>query len=161
MILANEQFIERMGLILEADGAPRIAGRMLGLLLLEPGECSLDEIAERLQVSKGSVSTNARLLETFGAIEKVSRPGDRRDYYRIADNMHLRIVERRLERMRQVRDLLADAQQTVVSDEPAVFERLRSFHMVHNHIVNKIENDLRQMTICGTRGIDSAEPSAS
>lgn len=157
MELANEQFIERMGLILEADGAPRIAGRVLGLLLLEPRECSLDDIAEQLQVSKGSVSTNARLLETFGAIEKVTRPGDRRDYYRIADNMHVRIMERRLERMRQVRDLLADAEQTVVVDEPAVYERLRSFHTAHNHIIGKIEHDLRQIACCRTDVAEAAQ----
>lgn len=153
----NEQFIERMGLILEADGAPRIAGRMLGFLLLEPGECSLDDIAEQLQVSKGSVSTNARLLETFGAIEKVTRPGDRRDYYRIADNMHVRIMERRLERMRQVRDLLADAEQTVIVDEPAVYERLRSFHMAHNYIIGKLEHDLRQIAVCRADTVESVE----
>jgi DNA-binding transcriptional regulator GbsR (MarR family) len=42
---------------------------------------SLDEMAEQLQVSKASVSANARLLETIGMIERVTKPGDRRDYY--------------------------------------------------------------------------------
>ena len=56
-------FIERMGLAFESDGLPRIAGRIFGLLLLSEDCRSLDELAAELKVSKGSVSTNARLLE--------------------------------------------------------------------------------------------------
>ena len=76
-------FVERMGLALEADGLPRIAGRIFGLLLVSEEPRSLDELAAELRVSKASVSTNARLLEHRGVLEQVSRPADRRDYYRI------------------------------------------------------------------------------
>ena len=41
----KEQFVERMGLVSEADGLPRIAGRIFGYLLLTTGECSLDDLA--------------------------------------------------------------------------------------------------------------------
>ncbi|MBA2573067.1 MAG: hypothetical protein H0V06_08480, partial [Gemmatimonadetes bacterium] len=54
---AVEQFVERMGLFFEDDGHPRIAGRMFGFMLLSPEPCSLDDLAEQLQVSKASVST--------------------------------------------------------------------------------------------------------
>ena len=53
-------FVERMGLTLEGEGLPRIAGRLFGFLLVHPEAYSLDELAERLQVSKASISTNAR-----------------------------------------------------------------------------------------------------
>ena len=109
---ANQQFIEKMGLFFEADGAPRISGRILGLLLLTPGDCSLDDLADELQVSKASVSTNARLLESWGAVERTSRPGDRRDYYRIADDVEARMLERRLERMRSMRGLIEEGRRT-------------------------------------------------
>ena len=59
-------FIERMGLALESDGLPRIAGRIFGLLLVSEDARSLDDLAAELRVSKGSVSTNARLLEQRG-----------------------------------------------------------------------------------------------
>jgi DNA-binding transcriptional regulator GbsR (MarR family) len=75
-------FIERMGLALETDGLPRIAGRIFGLLLVSDDARSLDDLAAELQVSKGSTSTNARLLEQRGLLERVCRPADRRDYYR-------------------------------------------------------------------------------
>ena len=68
-----------MGLALEADGLPRIAGRIFGLLLISEDALSLDKLASELRVSKASVSTNARMLEHRGVLEQVSRPADRRD----------------------------------------------------------------------------------
>ena len=84
-LAAQDAFIEEMGLILSADGLPRIGGRLLALLLITEADISLDDLARRLRVSKPSISTNARLLEMRGVIEKVSRTADRRDYYRVAD----------------------------------------------------------------------------
>lgn len=77
------EFIERMGLNLEAEGLPRTAGRLIGFLLIHSEAYSLDELAEKLQVSKASISTNARQLEDHRILERISAPGDRRDYYRM------------------------------------------------------------------------------
>ena len=52
-----------MGRQFEEDGAPRIAGRLFGFLMVQEEACSLDDVAEQLRVSKGSASSNARLLE--------------------------------------------------------------------------------------------------
>lgn len=79
------RFIEAMGLYFEDAGVPRIGGRLLGLLTLTDGPLSLDQIAERLRVSRASVSTNARLLLSIGLAERASLPGDRRDYYTFAN----------------------------------------------------------------------------
>ena len=67
----GSEFIEKFGMVAEQDGFPRIAGRMMGFLLLNEGPYTLDELAEELQISKTSASTNARLLEGHGVIERV------------------------------------------------------------------------------------------
>ena len=95
----NDGFIEMMGRHFEEEGVPRIAGRLFGLLMLVERDSTLDELAETLKVSKGSISSNARLLEDWGVAERVTRPGDRRDYYRIAPDMSERLVSRQIERM--------------------------------------------------------------
>ena len=69
MALDALQFIEHLGLMLEADRLPRIAGRLLGALILAPDRESLDDLAARLAVSKPSISVNARLLEQKRLIE--------------------------------------------------------------------------------------------
>lgn len=42
---------------------------------------SLDDMAREIRVSKGSVSTNMRELEKWGAVRQVWVKGDRKDYY--------------------------------------------------------------------------------
>lgn len=122
----DERFIEKMGLLFEADGNSRTAGRLLGLLMLSPEPHSLDELASALRVSKASVSTNARALERYGSIERVVRAGDRRDYYQVAATMPLHIVQRRIEHLGRMRQLLCGV---VAEDEsgPEVRARLERF----------------------------------
>jgi DNA-binding transcriptional regulator GbsR (MarR family) len=78
------QLIDAVGLFFEDAGVPRIGGRLLGLLLLAERPLSLDEVARTLSVSRASVSTNSRMLLYTGMIERVSFPGDRRDYYQFS-----------------------------------------------------------------------------
>ncbi len=99
MSQAEDEFIEIMGRHFEEEGVPRIAGRLFGLLMLGERDCSLDELSDRLQVSKGSVSSNARLLEVWGVAVRVTRPGDRRDFYRIAPDMRDRLIQRQVSRI--------------------------------------------------------------
>ena len=76
-------FVEDIGLFFEQMGMPRMAGRILGALLIsDPPAQSITEISEKLKASKSSVSIMARLLVENGLIERVASPIPRRDYYR-------------------------------------------------------------------------------
>lgn len=94
-----EEFVERMGLSLQEDGWPRIAGRMFAFFVVHGGPFSFSELAERLQISRASVSTNTRILRGLGVIERVGRPGDRQDYYELADDPYGRLLDGYRERM--------------------------------------------------------------
>lgn len=83
---AVQQLVEQMALICEKEGMPRIGGRIFGYLLATDQTFSLEDLAEQLQASKASVSTNARMLEQFGMIRRVGVLGDRRDFYRVQDD---------------------------------------------------------------------------
>jgi DNA-binding transcriptional regulator GbsR (MarR family) len=80
------RFIEGMGRYFEQFGLSRIGGRVLGLLMLAEEPLSLDDMATTLSVSRASISTNIRLATTSGLAELVTKPGDRRDYYRFTDD---------------------------------------------------------------------------
>jgi len=75
------RFIESMGLYFESLGIPRIGGRILGLLMIAHEPLSADDITKILKVSRGSVSTNLRLLEGTGMLEKTSILHDRITYF--------------------------------------------------------------------------------
>lgn len=122
---AVEEFIEQMGVYAQADGLPRIAGRMLGFFIMVSGTHSFSELAEKLKVSRGSVSTNARILESFGAIERTSRPGDRQDYFRLADDPYARMLEGSLMRIQRVERLAAKTLDRLPKTARDSQERLR------------------------------------
>lgn len=76
--------IEEFGIVSEAHGMPRMAGRILGrLLMCTPPHQSLSCLAEDVQASKGSVSTMTRLLIERRIVERITFPGDRQDYVRV------------------------------------------------------------------------------
>jgi hypothetical protein len=80
---AERLLVEEFGLLLEEMGGTRMEGRVLAwLLLADPPEQSLTEIAAALGVSKAAVSTAARSLLQSRAVERVVEPGRRGDFYR-------------------------------------------------------------------------------
>jgi DNA-binding transcriptional regulator GbsR (MarR family) len=136
------QFIERMGVALESDGMPRIAGRILGLLLVSEDALSLDELASELGVSKASISTNARLLEQRGVLERISRPADRRDYYRVPPDLFTHTMAQRLARWERFHTAIAAARTNLPIRSREVLERLREFEEAYAYMARTIREAL-------------------
>lgn len=128
---ARERFIERFALSLEREGMPRIAGRIFAFLLVEGSAFTFDELAERLNVSRGSVSTNTRGLETIGLIERITVPGDRRTRYQLVAEpfppMLAMARDRLYERKQIVDELMESGEETLPASSKQRFESLQSF----------------------------------
>ena len=124
------QFVERMGLICEKEGMARSAGRIFGLLLVSDRPYSLDELAEKLQASKASVSTNCRMLEQLGMIQRVSSLGDRRDFYRAEGDPWASMLRVAQGRWREMIHVFAEARQQLPPGSPGK-ERLADAQRFH------------------------------
>jgi DNA-binding transcriptional regulator GbsR (MarR family) len=120
---AHTDFIETLGLILQTEGFPRIAGRLLGVFVLDGGTLSFQDLCDSLKISRGSVSTNTRLLESLGAVERVAMPGERQDYFRLAENPYERIAARKVERAREASERLRRGRDALPDCDAATFER--------------------------------------
>jgi DNA-binding transcriptional regulator GbsR (MarR family) len=80
----RKRYVEDFGLFFDQFGLGRMLGRVLGLLLLsDPPERSAAELADELQASRGSMSQATRSLVRLGLVQRISRPGERRDYFRV------------------------------------------------------------------------------
>ena len=75
------------GRLAQEFGFNRVAGEVLACLYLTPGEASLDALEGELHLSKAAVSLAAAQLERLGLIHRVRKPGDRKRYYRSADDV--------------------------------------------------------------------------
>jgi DNA-binding transcriptional regulator GbsR (MarR family) len=121
----RDNFIDGMGRISKFWGFSRLMGQLYGLLYLSPEPMTLDQLAEGLMVSKGSVSTNIRAIERWGMVEKVWVKADRKDYYR-AETKFMDIVVKILEErekkefdgaLRTVSDCLAELKALPATNE--------------------------------------------
>ena len=134
----DSRFIEKVGQHFESEGMSRIGGRILGYLLLQKDPRSLDEIADALHVSKASISSNTRFLEGYGLLERVTLPGDRRDYYELGGDMHKRLLERRVKWLRGTVQLLSDGCCTEHGRDPLVQARLAGMKQFFAHMIEAI-----------------------
>lgn len=80
-VSARRTFIEAGGHATQSFGFGRILGQLFALLYLSPKPMCLDDIAKELGVSKASVSTTVRQLQSWSAVKRVWVKGDRKDYY--------------------------------------------------------------------------------
>lgn len=114
---AQSAFVERVGRWWESLAGSRSAGSILGwLMVCEPAHQSSAGLAEALKISAGSVSTQTRLLERVGLVERVTFPGDRMTYFQLRPHVWLQMMwseQRRIEEMRAI----AEAARAVMPDE--------------------------------------------
>lgn len=75
------------GRLAQEFGFNRVAGEVLANLYLTPREASLDALERELRLSKAAVSLAAAQLERLGLIHRVRKAGDRKRYYRSADDV--------------------------------------------------------------------------
>jgi len=65
----------------QAIGLPKSIGEIYGLFFATENPLALDDVIERLQISKGSASQGIRFLRGINALNTAYLPGDRRDYF--------------------------------------------------------------------------------
>jgi len=75
----------------ELFGNPKSYGQIYGLLFASENPLSMEEIAQRLDISQGSISQGLRQLEAFGAVVKEKNNGSRQAIYTAKLEMKLLI----------------------------------------------------------------------
>lgn len=82
---------EAFGELLEQQGMPRIAARMLACLnVTDSGALTAAELVQRLRVSPASISQTVAFLEQQGLLKRERPPGERRERYVVDDDLWVR-----------------------------------------------------------------------
>lgn len=81
LVAVQDSTVAGLGRLAGFFGFSDVMGRLYGTLLLRPEPLSLDDLAEELKISKGSVSMNMRSLERWGMAKEVWVRGERKKYY--------------------------------------------------------------------------------
>jgi HTH-type transcriptional regulator, glycine betaine synthesis regulator len=87
LLQIENQFIMEWGRMSSSWGINRTMAQIHALLLVSGRPYSMDEIIERLGISRGNASMSLRDLMEWGVVQRFRRPGDRKDTYIADDDM--------------------------------------------------------------------------
>ncbi len=113
---AKQQFIQNWGVLGSQWGINRTMAQIHALLLVSPDPMSADDIMSQLQISRGNTNMNVRDLMDWGIVDKVLKPGERKEFFvaekdiwtvamRIIKERKRREVEPILNAMDQLKDI--------------------------------------------------------
>ena len=135
-----DEFVEQLGLIAQADGLPRIAGRILGLLVIHGGPFSFSELGERLKVSRGSISTNTRLLENLGIIVRTTLAGERQDYFKLHTDPYVELIRGLQNRMKKASLVVNETKANLPSANTEMQNRLSDLSFFYQSFIDTTES---------------------
>lgn len=112
---AKKEFIQSWGVLGTEWGINRTMAQIHALLLVTADPLSADEVMEGLQISRGNANMNLRDLMSWNLVDKILKPGERREFF-VAEKdiwkVSMRIIRERrrreLDPMLKVLDGLKD-----------------------------------------------------
>jgi len=148
LVKTQDVFLGKINQMCARFGLNNIMAQLYAVLYLSNRHLSLDDMVERLKISKGSVSVNIRALERYGVVRRVWVKGSRRDYYEAEADI-TKVVMDRIKSMAQGRlseidDMLNSSYQILNSVNPsdkeekqavqAFREKLDQLRSLHNRV---------------------------
>jgi HTH-type transcriptional regulator, glycine betaine synthesis regulator len=126
----HDMMLDGLGKLATYFGFSKVVGQLYGTLLMSATPLSLDDMMERLDISKAGVSMNMRTLEHMGMVRQVwvRGRGGRRKYYEAESNYwqiitnviggrEMRDVDRAISVMEENSQQLARAMETMSEEE--------------------------------------------
>ena len=78
---AQQQFIASWGAFGTYWGINRTMAQIHALLLISADPLSQDDIMEKLEISRGNVNMNIRDLIDWGLVDRILKPGERKEFF--------------------------------------------------------------------------------
>jgi DNA-binding transcriptional regulator GbsR (MarR family) len=94
LVKAQDVMLDKINIICKKFGLNNIMAQLYAILYLSAKPLSLDDMVERLKISKGSASINIRALERYGVVKRVWVKGSRKDYYDAEPDISKVIMDR-------------------------------------------------------------------
>jgi hypothetical protein len=135
----QKRLIEDFGIVFDEMGLPRMAGRILGwLLICDPPHQSAAQLSKVIGGSKGAISTMTWLLIHSGLVERLGMPGSRATYYRLKHGSWTELMKSRMSRVGAMRELSERGLSLMEGEAPEVrcrLEEMRDFYRFFEHEV--------------------------
>ena len=146
----NEKFEKAQDVVLEKInhfcrefGLNNIMAQLYAVLYLSNKPVSLNDMVERLKISKGSVSINIRALENYGAVRRVWVKGSRRDYYEAELDLKKVIINKVKSgvqrRLNEISNMLNDFNKIINSAKAELSAEEKHLARLYQERIKKVE----------------------
>jgi HTH-type transcriptional regulator, glycine betaine synthesis regulator len=136
LITVEDQFVELWNNMASLWGISPTMARIHGLLYITGKAMSMDDIMERLGISRGNVSMNLSKLLEWGLVRRVHKRGDRKEYYEslsdvwemftlVINQRKRREIDPILNTLRRCKEELSPEELGALADDPEAQERSR------------------------------------
>ncbi|MFH1189215.1 MAG: hypothetical protein V1682_00815 [Candidatus Omnitrophota bacterium] len=117
LIEAQDVFLTKINQMCGRFGLNNIMAQLYAILYLSAKPLSLDDMVERLKISKGSASVNIRALERYRVVRRVWVKGSRKDYYEAESDISKVIMDRirsmAMGRLSEVKDMITSSREVI------------------------------------------------
>lgn len=90
---ARERIIETIAQNIDLYGLVPSAGRQFGVMYFQNEPLTLDDMTEKLGMSKTSMSTSVKALSELKLVERAWKKGVRKDLYKVTDDWHQSFID--------------------------------------------------------------------
>ncbi len=145
---AKQRFIHEWGTLCTNWGVNKTMGHVHALMLISKDELCADDIMAQLQISRGNANMNIRALLDWGLVEKICKPGCRKDFYKAQKDLtevFKIIVEKRKKKEFDPLVKLVDDMKVIkpMCDESSEFCQMINKLTIYTH---KVDRALDTMT---------------
>lgn len=131
---AQRQVVDELSMQFEQLGLSPIAGRIVAWLLIAPRpDQSSQEIADAIDVSRGSVSTQTQVLQGMGMVERFRRTGSREVYFHLHPQLLLDMLTKQARLAGRMREIVDQ-----VVEEHGATQRLDEFQSINEFIGRRV-----------------------
>jgi DNA-binding transcriptional regulator GbsR (MarR family) len=117
---AVRRYVESLALVLSQIGMQRMSARVFAALMTtDDARLTAADLASQLSVSPAAISGAVRFLEQVGLVAKEREPGERRDHYRLFDDLWYATFLKRDRMIIMWRDAAGDGIEALGEDSPA------------------------------------------
>jgi HTH-type transcriptional regulator, glycine betaine synthesis regulator len=172
--IVHDSMLDGLGQLADYFGFSKVMGQLYGTLLLSDEPLCLDDMMERLGISKANVSMNMRSLELMGMVRQVWVRGSsgRRKYYEaetdfwqiftnVLNGREMRDVERALAVMEENKERISSSIDSLPEDEQALaqlyLERISQIQALFRFaqlIINSILSQVNSIDMSDVSGVE-------
>lgn len=138
---ARERIIETIAQNIHLFGLSPSTGRQYGMMYFQNEPSTLDDMTEKLGMSKTSMSTSVRALSELKLVERVWKKGVRKDLYHTTEDWYQSFIDLFSIKWRRSVSLHTVA----IKKSLAELQLLANDPMISDELKNEVENDIEKL----------------